>query len=282
MAWEILNEERGVINSNPDKARLLGEVGIVVDTEASGSGSQLQKKNSGMPITVRRVRFGGVYAPGSRVKYTSAYDGTRVEQAGAEVACGIVDPFLSASTAAGDVGLIFTEGPMDVVSSAAFAVGDLLQGAATGKVATATDGVVEGRAIEAATGGAQNKRAYMSFPQFSEGSGTSVVQTKTADYTVLATESGNTFDTTAAGGAVTLALPAAVPGLHYFGRVGAVQELRFDPNGTETISLPSTGVAGVAGKYLTANAIGETVYLKCVLAGTWSVYGFTGTWTAEA
>ena len=169
MAWEILNEERGVINSNPDKARLLGEVGIVVDTEASGSGSQLQKKNSGMPITVRRVRFGATMAPGSRVKWTSAYAGTRVEQAGAELANGIVDPFLAASVASGDVGLIFISGPMDVISSAAIAANARLKGAATGKVvtdSTLANGLGEGVAIEAAAGADVKIRAYMDFPQF--------------------------------------------------------------------------------------------------------------------
>jgi hypothetical protein len=71
-------------------------------------------------------------------------------------------------------------------------------------------------------------------------------------------------------------------GLKYRFRVGAAEELRIDPNGTETISLPSTGVPGAAGKYLVADAIGETVDVECVVAGTWSVFGFTGTWTAES
>jgi hypothetical protein len=48
------------------------------------------------------------------------------------------------------------------------------------------------------------------------------------------------------------------------------------------IALPSTGVAGAAGKYLTANADGESVHLMCTKAGTWTAFGFTGTWTAEA
>jgi hypothetical protein len=108
------------------------------------------------------------------------------------------------------------------------------------------------------------------------------VLTKTADYTLTVADSGSTVSTTGASGTVVLSLPAAVPGLRYTGRVGAAQELRFDPNGSETISLPSTGVPGAAGKYLTANAIGETVELVCVVAGTWSVLGYTGTWTAEA
>lgn len=110
----------------------------------------------------------------------------------------------------------------------------------------------------------------------------STVQTKTADYTVTVADSGRTFSTAGASGTVVFAMPAAVPGLRYRFYVGAAQELRIDPNGTETISLPSTGVAGAAGKYLTANAAGETVDIECVVAGTWSVFGYTGTWTAEA
>lgn len=111
---------------------------------------------------------------------------------------------------------------------------------------------------------------------------TPVVLTKTADYTITAADSGKTFDSTGASGAITGSLPAALPGLEYFVRVGAAQEHRLDPSGSETISLPSTGVAGAAGKYLTANAAGETVHLKCIVAGTWNVFGYTGTWTAEA
>lgn len=111
--------------------------------------------------------------------------------------------------------------------------------------------------------------------------GTSTVQTKTADYTVTVADSGRTFSTAGASGTVVFAMPAAVPGLKYRFYVGAAQELRIDPNGTETISLPSTGVAGAAGKYLTANAAGETVDIECAVAGTWSVFGYTGTWTAE-
>jgi hypothetical protein len=108
------------------------------------------------------------------------------------------------------------------------------------------------------------------------------VTAKTADYTVLAADSGTCFTTVGAAGTVIFALPAAVVGLEYYFRVGAAQELRIDPNGTEVIALPSTGVAGAAGKYLTANADGESVHLMCTKAGTWTAFGFTGTWTAEA
>jgi hypothetical protein len=107
------------------------------------------------------------------------------------------------------------------------------------------------------------------------------LQVKTADYTVVVNDSGKTFSTDGAAGTVVFSMPAAVPGLKYRFHVGAAQELRIDPDGTETISLPSTGVAGAAGKYLTANAAGETVDIECVKAGTWAVFGYTGTWTAE-
>lgn len=108
------------------------------------------------------------------------------------------------------------------------------------------------------------------------------VATKTADFDIEAADSGKTYSSTGATGTITGVLPPAAPGLKYRFRVGAAQQFRIDPDGTDTISLPSTGVPGAAGKYLVADAAGETVDLECVVAGTWSVFGFTGTWTAEA
>lgn len=108
------------------------------------------------------------------------------------------------------------------------------------------------------------------------------VEAHTSGDTLTAAESGSVHTTVGAGATVTLVLPAAAVGLEFYFRVGAAQELRIDPNGSETIALPSTGVQGAAGKYLTANADGETVHLVCTKAGEWSVFGFTGTWTAEA
>lgn len=110
---------------------------------------------------------------------------------------------------------------------------------------------------------------------------TLTVEAHTAGDTLAATESGSVHTTVGASGTVTFAMPAATVGQQFYFRVGAAQELRIDPNGSETIALPSTGVQGGAGKYLTANADGETVYVVCTKAGEWSVFGFTGTWTAE-
>lgn len=108
------------------------------------------------------------------------------------------------------------------------------------------------------------------------------VAVKTANHTAETSEVGKTFTNEGAAGAVTITLPPATVGLHYYGYVMEAQELRFDPDGTETIALPSTGAQGAAGKYLTANAEGEWVHLLCVKAGEWGVCGYAGTWTAEA
>lgn len=107
------------------------------------------------------------------------------------------------------------------------------------------------------------------------------VEAHTADDTLTSEESGSVHTTVGAAGTVVLTLPAAAVGLEYFFRVGAAQELRIEPNGTDQVSLPSTGVPGTAGKYLTANADGESVHLVCAKAGQWTAFGFTGTWTAE-
>lgn len=107
------------------------------------------------------------------------------------------------------------------------------------------------------------------------------VTVKTADYTVTSADSGTSFSTDGATGAVKLTLPAAVVGLTYRFYVGATQQLQIDPNGTETIALPSTGAQSAAGKYLWADAIGESVIVECVKTGQWSVAAYIGTWTAE-
>lgn len=83
-----------------------------------------------------------------------------------------------------------------------------------------------------------------------------------------------------ASGAVTFALPAAKTGMRVNAVVLAAQELRLDPNGTETVALP-TGVQQAAGKYITADAIGEGISLICLSDGKWDVRGSVGTWTAE-
>ncbi len=85
-----------------------------------------------------------------------------------------------------------------------------------------------------------------------------------------------------ASGAATFTLPAATPGMRVVAVVKAAQELRLDPNGTETMALPSSGVQQAAGKYVTADAIGESATYVCLIAGTWDYIGpIDGTWGVE-
>ncbi len=83
-----------------------------------------------------------------------------------------------------------------------------------------------------------------------------------------------------ATGAVTFALPAAEVGMRVSAIVQAAQELRLDPNGTETAALVN-GVQQAAGKYIVADAIGEVIKLICLTPGRWEVENFNGTWTAQ-
>lgn len=150
--------------------------------------------------------------------------------------------------------------------------------AASGKISATAGGRLVGHAYDAAAADGDIIRVKPIFR-----SSQMAVEACTADRTVLASEcDGRVFTTVGAAGTVVFALPAATLGMHVRFRVGAAQELRIDPNGSELVSLPSTGVPGAAGKYLTANAAGESVELICAKAGEWSAYGFTGTWTAEA
>jgi hypothetical protein len=169
------------------------------------------------------------------------------------------------------------EGTQIFVASEAITAGNTAYAAANGKVA-ATGTIAIGVALTSSGADGDNievLRGANASTSFGN------VVAKTANYTVTTGDTGTTFTTVGAGGAVVFSLPAAVVGLRYRFRVGAAQELRIDPNGTETIALPSTGVQGAAGKYLTADADGETVDIECTKAGQWSVFGYTGTWTAE-
>ena len=113
------------------------------------------------------------------------------------------------------------------------------------------------------------------------GMGLRTREVKTADYTVVANvDNGKTFTNEGASGAVVFSLPAATVGQWYRFQVKAAQELRIDPNGTETMSLPSAGAKQAAGAYLTANADGESLEIECVKAGEWESRYYTGTWTA--
>lgn len=109
------------------------------------------------------------------------------------------------------------------------------------------------------------------------------VSAKTAAYTIVAaTDNDKTFTTTGAVGSVTFSLPPATVGQRYRFRVGAAQAVIIDPDGTEVMSLPGTGVLQAAGKYLTNSGVdGATLAIECTKVGQWSIMGVSGTWTVE-
>jgi len=93
--------------------------------------------------------------------------------------------------------------------------------------------------------------------------------------------SGTTFTNTGAAGAVQVTLPVAIAGIRFQFYVSTDQALRVDPNGSETISLPATGVPQAAGKYLGCSTIGGYLSIACVVAGHWSVESVVSTWAVE-
>lgn len=98
---------------------------------------------------------------------------------------------------------------------------------------------------------------------------------------ITAANSGTTYTNEGAEAAAVMALPPATVGIELRFVVMTAQELRIDPSGTQTVALPSTGAQGAAGKYLTADAVGEWVDLVCIKAGEWQTVGYFGTWASE-
>lgn len=198
--------------------------------------------------------------------------------AGADVAeLGVTEyPVLSGDTT-GTVRLRTAQGTRKVVANGAITAGSNTFAAASGKV-SATGTVFTGIALEAAT-------ADGDVIEVLDGVASAFnrpVSVNTANLTLTAADSGKVITNTGAAGAITVALPVATLGLTFTFYVNAAQELRIDPNGTETIALPSTGAQSAAGKYISADAVGEFVTIVCAQAGKWATTGFLGTWTAEA
>ncbi len=99
--------------------------------------------------------------------------------------------------------------------------------------------------------------------------------------TPAAAAAGAVVHNLGASGVTTFSLPPAVPGASVKALVLANQALRLDPDGTETVALPS-GVQQAAGLYIEADAIGESIHLIVVEEGRWESFGSAdGTWTVE-
>lgn len=96
---------------------------------------------------------------------------------------------------------------------------------------------------------------------------------KTANYTVLASESNAVFTNAGATGSVNFTLPSAAVGLRYLFYVAAAQSLQIAAAGTEEIVRE-----GISDNAWYSSTEFEFFSIVCVKSGTWLVdryFGFT-------
>jgi hypothetical protein len=98
---------------------------------------------------------------------------------------------------------------------------------------------------------------------------------------INAAMAGAIVDNTPSTSAAVFNLPAAAVGMEFYFYVLSAFAMRINPDGNETIGLPSSGVQQAAGKYIEADAVGEYVHIACVKAGQWETLDYRGTWTVE-
>ena len=104
------------------------------------------------------------------------------------------------------------------------------------------------------------------------------IEAHTVDDTLTEAESGSIHTNLGATATVTLTLPASAPvGTVFYFAVQAAHELRIDP-GSATIRDDS---GQTAGKYKSADAIGETLCLVADESGDWVTIAKNGSWTEE-
>jgi len=104
------------------------------------------------------------------------------------------------------------------------------------------------------------------------------VEAHTGDDTLTESESGGVHTNLGATATVTLTLPAsATAGTVFYFAVQAAQELRIDP-GSATIRDDS---GQTAGKYKSADAIGDSLYIVADENGDWVTIAKNGTWTEQ-
>jgi len=102
---------------------------------------------------------------------------------------------------------------------------------------------------------------------------------QTGNKTLKPSQTGSLITNLGAAGTVTITLPpGARIGDTFDFAVLVAQELRIDPN-TQTINASA---GQTADKYITANAIGESITVTYLGSDEWAVTGEVGTWTVEA
>lgn len=107
-------------------------------------------------------------------------------------------------------------------------------------------------------------------------SGGSVVS-KTANYTVLAANSGTTFNNIGATGAVTFTMPTPVAGLEYVFVVAAAQNMVLDVGGSVAIGIGE--IATSPGGQVACASPYSAIKLKALSATLWVAVSMIGSWS---
>lgn len=171
-------------------------------------------------------------------------------------------------------------GPVKMVAAGAISQFATVYGAASGRVGTSSNSNPVGYALDAAAAAGDIIRVVrVAAPTFSASAGT--VTAHTADATLAAGALSSVHSNAGAAGNIVLTLPASTAGMEVTFSVDAAHKLSIEPNGTETISAPTTGVPGAAGKGISNSTTGCNIKLFCAVAGNWHVSSPIGTWTVD-
>lgn len=100
--------------------------------------------------------------------------------------------------------------------------------------------------------------------------------TKSADYTVKTTDSGQLFSNSAS---VNFTMPAAAKGLIYRFVVGTTAYLKVTATNGDTISY--NGVPSAANGYTRSTTQGNQIEVMGLDSGEWTITSLDGTWTYD-
>lgn len=109
--------------------------------------------------------------------------------------------------------------------------------------------------------------------------GSPTLTTKTANYTLIAAESGQSYDNAGATAQVIFTLPPAVKGMRFqFHNLAATGVRLLAGEASDLFRIGA--VASSSGGYTETTTVGASVSLEAISANTWIARSATGTWTA--
>lgn len=180
----------------------------------------------------------------------------------------------------GDVDFTYDDAPATVigtVKSSAITYAKIQNVSATDRLlgrSTAGAGVVEEIPCTAA-GRALLDDADAAAQRVTLGLGSVVVEAHTANDTLTVAESGSLHTNEGAAGDITLTLPAAAAGLHfYFQVVTGTVNLQIAPGAGDSVRVVATSGSTNA----RSSTKGHCVHFVAVNANEWVAQSFTGTW----